>query len=378
MAAKSKDELETHQGKQPNQKLKPYLVLQYLLKNTDENHTTTSYDIVEYLENIGICAERRSIYKDIEEINKAILMTEEHCTIQEAEEMLVDDEDGELKLIVYDKKRKGFYVRQQHYDLNDIRLLAECIYSAKFLPQSQSERLTDVVCEFVSIHQAKQIKHDAYLTDRVRTQNKSVLTNISLINDAMSTERDGAPHTPEKIEFQYLTYSIQNTSQQIARRHGERFSVSPYKLLINDSNYYLLAFDSRSHKMKTYRVDRMKNINFTNQPREGEAAFKEINLRTYTKRVFSMFSGKEERVIIRFINPLLDVVIDRFGKQSIDTQYEAIDETHFTITTQVEISDQFFGWLLGFGRKAKLLGSETVLKQFKAYLIKINDLYKEK
>ena len=132
-------------GKKPNQKVKPYVVLQYLLKYTDENHVATALDICAYLEECGIFAERRSIYRDIEEINRVALMLEEECTIDEAGEMLEDDEDGELKLVVYDKNKKGFYVRQRHYQLQDIRLLAECVYSAKFLSadsQSALQRLS--------------------------------------------------------------------------------------------------------------------------------------------------------------------------------------------------------------------------------------------
>ena len=62
-------------------------------------------------------------------------MLEEDCSIDDAEEMLDDDADDELKLVVYDPHQKGFYVRQRHFDLNDIRLLAECIYSAKFVTE---------------------------------------------------------------------------------------------------------------------------------------------------------------------------------------------------------------------------------------------------
>ena len=47
-------------GKQTNQKLKPYVVLQYLLKYSDENNTKSAYDIIGYLEDCGISAERRS------------------------------------------------------------------------------------------------------------------------------------------------------------------------------------------------------------------------------------------------------------------------------------------------------------------------------
>lgn len=46
----------------------------------------------------------------------------------------------------------------------------------------------------------------------------------------------------------------------------------------------------------------MKDVRFTSEPREGKEAFAAIDLKTYTKRVFSMFGGKQERVVIRFIN----------------------------------------------------------------------------
>ena len=117
----------------------------------------------------------------------------------------------------------------------------------------------------------------------------------------------------------------------------------------------------------------MKDIRFTGEPRDGEEEFKQIDLRTYTKRVFSMYGGKERLVEIRFINPLLDAVVDRFGTK--DVQYVKYDDTHFTVTAKVEISDQFFGWILGFGKKAKLLYPDDVLEQFRAYMDKIREMY---
>ena len=206
-----------------------------------------------------------------------------------------------------------------------------------------------------------------------QNKNRSVMNNIAAINDTMSHHLDGEPHTPEKISFQYLKYSITDMSKQVERRKGARYTVSPFQLLINDGNYYLLAFDDYAQEMRTYRVDRMKDIRFTGEPRDGEEVFKQIDLKTYTKRVFSMYGGEQRLVEIRFINPLLDAVVDRFGTK--DVQYAKVDDTHFSVTAKVEISDQFFGWILGFGKKAMLLYPDDVIDQFRAYMDKIREMY---
>lgn len=360
-------------GKKPNQKLKPYIVMQYLLKYSDENHPASTDDIIAHLNECGIYAERRSIYRDIEEINKVMWMVENDTDIYEAEKALAADEYDTEKVIIYDKSKKGYYVHQRHFDINDIRLLVECVYAAKFISKGQADRLADVACDFISESQAEKIRHNAFLTDRIKTNNKQVLNHISIINDAMSKELDGQPHPPQKISFKYLKYSIEDLNQQVARRKGAKYVVSPYQLLINDGNYYLLAFDDYAQDMRTYRVDRMANVQPIQEPREGAESFSEIDLKTYTQRVFSMFDGKEERVTIRFILPLLDTVVDRFGTK--DAQYEKTDASHFTVTTTVEISDQFFGWICGFRSRAKIVGPTTVVAGMEQYVSDIKNLY---
>lgn len=359
-------------GRQQHQKMKPYLVLQYLQANTDETHSVSASEISGYLEEIlGINADRRSIYSDIDEINAVAWMLENDTDIDEAY-AAIKEEDAE-KLIVYDRKKGGYNITHRKFEVHDLRVIAECIYSAKFLTEKKAKNLIDVVCGFVSENEAEQIRHKAFLTDRVKTDNQSVLNNISIINDAMSHSLDDKRHTPEKISFKYLKHSISDMSQQVERRKGTRYTVSPFQLLINDGNYYLLAFDDYSQDMRTYRVDRMKDISFTSQPREGEEAFKKIDLKTYTKRVFSMFGGKQKLVTIRFINPLLDAVVDRFG--TTDFQYAKVDDTHFSVSGYIEISDQFFGWLLGFGNKAKLLYPDDTIQELSDYLERIRSLY---
>ena len=85
------EEKKANHGKRDNQKLKPYLVQQYLLRNTDANHVLTSYDIIEFLESCGIAAERRSIYRDIEDINKVMWLMDVKSFDEEDDGITIED-----------------------------------------------------------------------------------------------------------------------------------------------------------------------------------------------------------------------------------------------------------------------------------------------
>ena len=244
-------------GKKPNQKLKPYLVMQILQKLTDENHCLTAEEIVAELGEYGVDAERRSIYRDVEDINKVLLAVDEGCSIQEAEDLIAEDESYKVVRAIH---RQGFRLQQRHYNFSDIRLLMECVYAAKFISQKQADRLSKIVGEFVSDYQAAKIKHDAFLVGREKTNNEAVLGFISTINDAMSKMLDGEKHVPEKISFKYIKYDIDHMDTTSYRRKGERYEVSPYRLLINEGNYYLLAYNEQYQGMRTYRLDRMKDV----------------------------------------------------------------------------------------------------------------------
>ena len=193
-------------GRKYDQKMKPFLVYQYLMQCTDNEHFETGDAIADHLKkDFGIPAERRSIYHDIDEINKALLAHQEGISLEEAEKRIAEDESE--KIIQYQKK-KGFYVAQRPYEEDDIRLLTECIYTSKFVTEKKSKELVNILGEFVSEYQAEKIQHNAFVADRVKTANNKVWNNIATINTAMSYSWDGEPHTPEQISFKYLFFDF--------------------------------------------------------------------------------------------------------------------------------------------------------------------------
>ena len=356
-------------GKRPFQKYKPYVVLQYLLKYTDEDNAANAFDIIGYLEEHGIKSDRRSIYQDIKEINSVYWMLENDVEIKDAIKMIEEDTQDEEKLIVYDPKKKVFYDRQLKYELADIILLAECVYATKFISGKDEERLIDVIGDLVSENQKEKIFHDTYTVGRVKTFNKATVSNAHTLYYAMSSDKDKGK-VPQKVSFSYLTHDVGNIEKPVERK--TKYVVSPYKLLINDGNYYLLAYVNEKQGIKTFRVDRIKNVVLVDEPREGEKAFAALNLKTLVQSYFGMFSGEKENVTLRCISPLLDTMIDRFGTKGV--VYSRADDRHFRVNVNVEVSGQFFSWIAGFSTKV-VIETPTVAKQYMAFLDKIKSKY---
>jgi predicted DNA-binding transcriptional regulator YafY len=331
-----------------NQKLKILYVAKYLMEYSDENHAVTAGGIVDYLkDDCGIIAERKSVYRDIAILRDVFEMD------------IVGGQGGKYRLVSRD------------FDFNDLRLLAECVHAAKFISKSKAKSLVQTISQFASSYEAEQLQDEVFLCDRVKTTRKGILENVSQINAAMAKKWDGKPRIPTKISFQYMKYQINDVHSQVERRKGAEYIVSPFKLLINEGNYYLLAYSDYAKDMRTYRVDRMKKVEVLSDPREGAEKFAEINMETYTQRVFSMFGGKEAQVRMRFINPLLDTVIERFGTDH-NVSYQPDGDKHFIVSAKVEISDQFFGWICGFRKKASIIAPDDVVADMKRFL---NDIY---
>lgn len=350
-------------GKKEGQKYKSLLVWYLLLKRTDENHAMSISDIQTALENYGIQAERHSISRDISALNDLMNIDNDLAAADE-----LDERELLNYSLGYDKSLHGYKVIQRPYEFENIRLLAECVHNAKFITSQQEHELLDTIEYFCSDAQIEELKNDIYLVGRQKSINKSIMNALRVINEAI--------HHNNKIIFKYQKYILNssNQSEQVERKRGTTYRVSPYKIIINDGFYYLLSYSSQYQAMRTFRLDRMKEVKLLQEARDGSEEYSKIDIQNYTHQVFSMVSGKKERVTICFINSLLDAVIDRFGTGK-DVRYNKKDDHHFLLTAEVEISDQFFSWICGFRKRAYIVAPDEIVKQMNTFLSDIESRY---
>ena len=322
------------QGRSSDQRTKLLHNLEYLLENTDENHFVKNADIQKYLSNRGIGADQRTVVSDIK-------------TLQ--------DYGYEVE---YDYREKAYHIISRDFELYQLQLLIDSVQSSKFIPQKEAKELSSKIKKLASRNDRILLERRNYVANRVRSLNDSVFYHIDDIHSAIA---DGW-----KLSFHYFTYDLQKKK----RYFKEHYIVSPYALIWNDDNYYLLAY--HAGMMKHFRVDKMDDIKIVKERREGVEAFKTLKLTERSLKVFSMYGGAEETITLRFSNNLIGVVLDRFGR---DIRISPDDDRHFKITVKVEVSPQFYGWLCGLGTGVRIIHPDEVAQKMGEYVRSIAKMY---
>lgn len=320
-------------GRRPNQKLKVLYLLKILLKNTDEENAMTVKDMIAELDKYGIPAERKSIYDDLE-------------TLQ----------FFGFDIVSRRTRTTEYFIANRFFQLAELKLLVDAALCSKFITHKKTEELIEKLSSFTSKHKAKLLQRQVYVADRVKTMNESIYYNVDRIHMAISRNR--------QISFRYFQYTVDKKKK--FRKDGERYITSPYALSWDNENYYLITFSEKYQDFTHYRVDKMSDIEITKQPRVKLPDNVEFNIAKYSKKVFNMFGGEEETVKMQFENSLVNVVIDRFGK---DVYIEKADENSFIMSAEVVVSPTFLSWVFQFGDRVKILAPEEVVSKYKQHLI---------
>lgn len=326
-------------SKSSNQKLKLLYLVKFLMQSSDEEHPVSTAQIIEELARNNISAERKSIYDDIEALRLF-----------------------GIDVIQIKGKNGGYYIGERDFELPELKLLVDSVQSSKFITQEKTYKLIKKIENLASVYDGQLLQRQVFVSNRVKSMNESIYYTVDVISDAITQNK--------KIRYQYYEYTV--SKERRFRHGGEFYEVSPYALIWDDENYYMLAWDSSAEKMKHYRVDKMYKVSLTDSEREGTEAFEKVDMSAYTKAVFGMFGGNERTVKLRFANHLVGAVLDRFGRDIIIIKD---GNEHFTVNVNVVVSQQFLAWVFGFGTDAEIISPEDVRVEMKNQAAMIAEKY---
>ena len=314
-------------AKSENQKIKILYILDYLQKNSHQDHPVRASELMEMLERHNILCDRKTIYSDISVL-----------------------QDFGIDILRVTGRNGGYYIASRNFQLPELKLLIDAVQSSRFLTEKKSRELIEKLCAQCNEQDARLVRRDVYVSGRVKSMNETIYYNVDAIQEAIAQNR--------QIGFRYFDWGIDG--KRVYRQKS--YTASPYSLCQDNENCYLLALSPR-HGITSYRVDRMSDITLTDEKRVPCPELTGKNLTSYANRMFSMFSGDTVAVKLRFHRDLSNVVIDRFGK---DTMLIPDGDDHFVFTVQVAVSPLFLSWVIGFGSKAKILYPQSVIDECKA------------
>lgn len=304
--------------KSDNQKLKILYIRDYLEKHSHENRLVKASELIEMLDRQhNISCDRKTIYSDIAAL-----------------------QDYGVDIISIPGKNGGYYIGARNFELSELKLLVDAVQSSRYLTEKKCRELIEKLCEECSVHEAGLVRRDVQISGRVRTMNETIYYSVDAIQEAIAAGR--------QIAFRYFDYDISGK-----RRYRDKtYVASPYGLCQDNDFCYLLAWSER-HGVTSYRVDRMSDIDILPEKRIPcpELTGKAFN--EHANRLFQMFAGTQTNVKLRFHKELINVVIDRFGHDTM--LIPEPDGVHFNFTVPVAVSPMFLSWVIGFGSKAKIL-----------------------
>ncbi len=268
--------------------------------------------------------------------------------------------------IEYSEKAKGWILYNPPFESNEVRLIIDSVQASKFITQKKAASLTKKITANFGGGRRKHLNRQAYVYDRIRSQNDEVVSEIDRIHEAIAANR--------KIKFRYFHYAPDRNRTKKYSKSGEDIVVSPFTLYWSNGNIYLNAYDGK--KMRYYRVDRMEKISLPQfEKRDGHDLFNAKSLTHQKAKVFDMYStGKIYNIKFRCHNRIAPYIIDQFGK---DIMMMADGTEHFTFSQSVDISPPFFAWVATFGRSIKIVSPSAVVDEMRIFLQKSMDMYKD-
>jgi predicted DNA-binding transcriptional regulator YafY len=302
-----------------NQKKKLPILRSILLERSDETHPLSMKEIIQALAAHGITAERKSIYNDLETLK----------------ELGLDVRTARGRTV-------GYYVGNREFELPELKLLVDAVRASKFIPEKKSAALIKKLASLANMHDRKALNRAVFVSNRTKNGNEDIYATVDRIHDAIEADAD--------ISFKYFQWTA--SKEKELRRNGSRYCVSPWSLVWDDSNYYLVGYDRQSEAIRHFRVDKMLDARIEGSKREGKVEFDKYDITSYSGAVFGMFGGRIERITLSCTNRLANVMLDRFGS-GIPILKDGDDR--FRITVNIAASPLFYGWVISFGGEVNIL-----------------------
>lgn len=218
----------------------------------------------------------------------------------------------------WSENKKGYFLIKNpdmDFEPGEIRAIIDTFSYSTFIPKTVSKEIIDKCKNMQNVYENERLKDYRVYSDSVKTQNREIVKNIEDITEAI--------YNKKKIKFDYFKYELNPRINNV--NTGER-KLSPYAIVYQLQQMYVVGLKEGKDTLYTYRIDRMKNIRITNEEVSNKISTDDVD--NFVKSTVSMFGSTGVEIEVICDLKLLDNVIDEFGESSIIRLY---DKDHFSL-----------------------------------------------
>ncbi len=304
------------------------------LKKTDEQHPVNTNDLIEYLGEKGISAERKSVARDIAALR-----------------------DAGYSIILCDELKRGYYMTDQLFEDYELKIIADAVSGAKFITYDDSTGIIEKLCEMASPTGEEIIREHTFVDEKIKSKNKKVRYNIDKVISAIKNGK--------RITFQYFEFAPDGKMQ--LKRDGHIYEISPYYLCWADDSYFLIG-NSKSHDhLIHFHVEMMTNVEITKIPirerKEIEELKNSFSIGEYLRRSVNMYGGESIKLVLECSEKIAKDIRREFGEEIIT---KPAGEKRFRTEVRAAEGEGLLRWLMQFGAQdMKVTAPENIKEAIK-------------
>ena len=309
-------------------KLKILYIIDILRKFSDEEHPINASEICDRLAALGVKAERKAIYDDIDNL---IFYG--------------------FDIIKTHSPRTGYFLASREFELPEIYLLTDAVQSADFITPKKTRELVAKLEAMMSKEQAKARENSIYIEYKNKCDNEEIYFSIDTLRQAIESGK--------KVTLKYRTRQI-DENRKITVNERE-FKLSPYALIWMEDHYYLVCNNEKYDNLMHLRLDRMKTVRCLD---EKFRHFSEVcsykdrfDTADYALKTFNMFGGELCEIELSCNSKILEQVIDRFGDK---IHVIGAENRRFSFRIKGLVSEGLVGWIMEFGGDIEVVAPQSL------------------
>ncbi len=326
-----------------NDKLRLLSVLK-IMQRTDEEHPLTKNQIMNKVLEQGI------------EVSNIKTIAADLATLKDAGYDIATNYSG------------SFMADGQLFQNYELKILADNIANARYLPLEESEYLIDRLRELATVSGDEMIAATTVMDPKMKSKDLKMKYKLDTLFRCIQKK--------VKVKFRYK------------KPGGERtvsYEVNPYALSLYEEEYYLIAaFDagkSYNDTPFTFKVSRMDRVEETDMPVRKISDFDILSdgggfadIQKYRRLMKNMWSGMQAKEIVMRVEPFL---ADSKLVQSADRVKENEDGS-LTVYSETILNTGFYQTVSRYGDGVEIARPEEARKGYVEYLKSIMQVYEEK